>query len=94
MFHCQTERGKILEATLKAVFGEEKMPGFNYRGGEAAVAELPVAGIFRLGVNRSGTKGRVKKRGRGVATGWRGSGRKLGRAGTRAEGVGRARLGV
>lgn len=69
MFHCQTERGKILEATLKAVFGEEKMPGFNYRGGEAAGAELPVAGIFRLGVNRSGTKGRVKKRGR--REGWR-----------------------
>lgn len=29
--------------------------------GETARAELPVAGIFRLGVNRSGIKGRIKK---------------------------------
>lgn len=43
-----------------------KNAGIQLPRGETVKAELPVAGIFRLGVNRSGIKGRVKKGGGGV----------------------------
>lgn len=40
--------------------GAKKNAEIQLPRGETTEAELPVAGIFRLGVNRSGIKGRAK----------------------------------